>query len=280
MSDFFESPILNSPYEEPSRYWALDDDGRPTGTIVNGRRDSSYVTPIARASRDAGNDVPKQDELDLSIKSVKDDGQLYQYDIINTVRKEVSKWRHSPEKDWKVTPETAKLLKHWRHHKFSDRRPFFCQVEAAEIYIWLTEVAPQVAAGKRILDYIAKGNLDANPEIERVALKLATGAGKTTVMAMLIAWQTINAVRSPSKKSYTTSFLIVSPGLTIRDRLRVLQPNDPEEYYRHWEIIPQEFIHDIKKAKVVVTNYHAFKLRELLDVAKGTRNLLQGRHGE
>ena len=279
MSDFFESPILNSPYEEPSRYWALDDDGRPTGTIVNGRRDSSYVTPIARASWDAGNDVPKQDELDLSIKSVKDDGQLYQYDIINTVRKEVSKWRHSPEKDWKVTPETAKLLKHWRHHKFSDRRPFFCQVEAAEIYIWLTEVAPQVAAGNCILDYIAKGNLDANPEIERVALKLATGAGKTTVMAMLIAWQTINAVRSPSKKSYTTSFLIVSPGLTIRDRLRVLQPNDPEEYYRHWEIIPQEFIHDIKKAKVVVTNYHAFKLRELLDVAKGTRNLLQGRHG-
>ena len=280
MSDFFESPILNSPYEEPSRYWALDDDGRPTGTIVNGRRDSSYVTPIARASRDAGKDVPKQDEFDLSIKSVKDDGQLYQYDIINTVRKEVSKWRHSPEKDWKVTPETAKLLKHWRHHKFSDRRPFFCQVEAAEIYIWLTEVAPQVAAGKRILDYIKNGNLDANPEIERVALKLATGAGKTTVMAMLIAWQTINAVRSPSKKSYTTSFLIVSPGLTIRDRLRVLQPNDPEEYYRHWEIIPQEFIHDIKKAKVVVTNYHAFKLRELLDVAKGTRNLLQGRHGE
>src|SRR5574344_91237 len=139
MSDFFESPILNSPYEEPSRYWALDEDGRPTGTIVNGRRDSSYVTPIARASRDAGMDVPKQDEFDLSIKSVKDDGQLYQYDIINTVRKEVSKWRHSPEKDWKVTPETAKLLKHWRHHKFSDRRPFFCQVEAAEIYIWLTE---------------------------------------------------------------------------------------------------------------------------------------------
>lgn len=275
---FYDSPILNSPYDEPNRFWELDDDGRPTGQILEGRRKAAYITPIARAKRDAGM-TEVQGELELGI-SAKNDSQRYdQYDLINEVREEVAKWRHFPEANWGVTPETAKLLKHWRSYKFQNQRPFFCQIEAAEIYIWLTEVAPTTRTGKRILAYIERGNDDANPGIERIALKLATGAGKTTVMAMIIAWQTINAVRSPALQKFTNAFLVVSPGLTIRDRLRVLKPSDPDEYYLHREIIPQEFAHDIKKAKIVVTNYHAFKPRELLEVAKGTKALLEGRHG-
>lgn len=275
--EFFESPILNSPYEEPGRYWELDEGGRPTGRILDGRRQAAYITPIARAKRDAGT-ASAQGELDLGIKAGNDDQRYDQYALINEVRYEVSKWRSLPEANWGVTPETARLLKHWRSYKFQNQRPFFCQIEAAEIYIWLTEVAPKTKVGERILAYIANGNEDANPGIERIALKLATGAGKTTVMAMIIAWQTINAVRSPSSRKFTNAFLVVSPGLTIRDRLRVLRPSDPDEYYLHREIIPQEFAHDIKKAKIVITNYHAFKPRELLEVAKGTRALLEGRH--
>lgn len=80
---------------------------------------------------------------------------------------------------------------HWRHHKFSSVRPFFCQVEAVETAIWLTEVAAHSRNGRRFLDHLVLANKDANPELMRLALKLATGAGKTTVMAMLIAWQTI-----------------------------------------------------------------------------------------
>lgn len=274
---FFESPILNSPYEEPRRYWELDEGGRPTGNIIDGRRQAAYITPIARAKRDAGT-AAVQAELDIGIKARNDDQRYDQYALINEVRYEVSKWRSLPEANWGVTPETARLLKHWRTYKFQNQRPFFCQIEAAEIYIWLTEVAPKTKVGERILAYIANGNEDANPGIERIALKLATGAGKTTVMAMIIAWQTINAVRSPSSRKFTNAFLVVSPGLTIRDRLRVLRPSDPDEYYLHREIIPQEFAHDIKKAKIVITNYHAFKPRELLEVAKGTRALLEGRH--
>lgn len=275
--EFFESPILNSPYEEPGRYWELDEGGRPTGRILDGRRQAAYITPIARAKRDAGM-ASAQGELDLGIKAGNDDQRYDQYALINEVRYEVSKWRSLPEANWGVTPETARLLKHWRTYKFQNQRPFFCQIEAAEIYIWLTEVAPKTKVGARILAYIANGNEDANPGIERIALKLATGAGKTTVMAMIIAWQTINAVRSPSSRKFTNAFIVVSPGLTIRDRLRVLRPSDPDEYYLHREIIPQEFAHDIKKAKIVITNYHAFKPRELLEVAKGTRALLEGRH--
>lgn len=105
-------------------------------------------------------------------------------------------------------------------------------MEAVETAIWLAEVAPKLGkVGQRFLDHIESANGDANPELMRVALKLATGAGKTTVMAMLIAWQTVNVVRHPQSKKFTRSFLLVTPGITIRDRLRVLQPNDPDSYY-------------------------------------------------
>ena len=158
-------------------------------------------------------------------------------------------------------------------------RPFFCQVEAVETVIWLTEVAPHFVAGKSILEHLASANKDANPELQRLALKLATGAGKTTVMAMLIAWQTINAVRRSGSKNFTRGFLVVAPGLTIKDRLRVLQPNDPDSYYASRELVPQDMLDEIKQAKIVITNYHAFMLRERLEISKGGRALLKGRTG-
>ncbi len=111
----------------------------------------------------------------------------------------------------------------------------------------------------------------------RLALKLVTGAGKTTVMAMLIAWQTINAVRRPTSRRFTRGFLVVTPGLTIRDRLRVLQANDPDSYYASRELVPGDMLEDLKRAKIVITNYHAFKLRDRMELSKGGRSLLQGR---
>ena len=148
-----------------------------------------------------------------------------------------------------------------------------------EVAIWLTEVAPALAAGRKFLDHLENANNDANPGLARLALKLATGAGKTTVMAMLIAWQTINAVRRPGSKKFTRGFLVVTPGLTIRDRLRVLQPNDPDAYYQTRELVPADMLADLDRAKIVITNYHAFKLRERMELSKGGRALLQG-HGE
>ncbi len=112
----------------------------------------------------------------------------------------------------------------------------------------------------------------------RLALKLATGAGKTTVMAMLIAWQTINAVRRPRQQDISrAAFSSVAPGLTIKDRLRVLQPNDPDSYYASRELVPGDMLDDVNRAKIVITNYHAFKLRERIELSKGGRQLLQGR---
>lgn len=97
---------------------------------------------------------------------------------------------------------------------------------------------------------------------------------------MLIAWQTINAIRRRASKKFTRGFLIVTPGITIRDRLRVLQPNDFESYYGNRELVPADMRADLERAKIVITNYHAFKLRERIKLAKGNRSLLQGRGEE
>ena len=275
---FFEHPILNSPYEIPTRHWELDDQGQPTQKTIEDRRRASFITPIPKPKKRKGSSEQRQIVFDEG-KGLSTQEQAYDpTPIINDLRHQVDQWRALPSSsDWQVTPETAHLLQHWRHHKFNDVRPFFCQIEAVETAIWLTEVAPTIARGKGFLELLKNANNDANPELMRLALKLATGAGKTTVMAMLIAWQTINAVRRPGTKKFTRGFLVVTPGLTIKERLRVLQPNDPDSYYENRELVPSDMIEDVKRAKIVITNYHAFKLRERMELSKGGRSLLQGR---
>src|SRR6266851_2818674 len=177
-NEFFEHPILNSPYEYPSRHWELDEVGQPTQKIIEHRRTAKFITPIPKPKkRKAAAAQPGfvfDEGKGLSTKE-------QQYDptsIINEVRQTVDAWRSLPNPNqWQVTPETARLLQHWRSHKFGGIRPFFCQVEAVETTIWLTEVAPQSKSGNRLLDHLVSANKDANPELLRLALKLATGAG-------------------------------------------------------------------------------------------------------
>jgi type III restriction enzyme len=193
--------------------------------------------------------------------------------LINEIRGYVDPWRslRNPA-DWGVTAVSQRLLEHWRRPQewWAGPRPFFCQLEAVETIIWLTEVAPRRAASKGLLDQIANANEEANPELFRLAMKMATGSGKTTVMAMLIAWQAVNAARKESK-DFSRAFLIVAPGITIKDRLRVLQPSEPDNYYETREIVPPEMLPDIRRAEIVITNYHAFQHRETLALPKVAR---------
>ncbi|MDP1796176.1 MAG: DEAD/DEAH box helicase family protein, partial [Planctomycetaceae bacterium] len=266
---FFEHPIQNSPYESPYRHWELDEHGQPTQQLIENRRRAEFITPIPKPKKRKGTAKNQQTIIFDEGKGLSNKAQEYDpTSIINEVRGHVERWRGlANSSDWQVTPETARLLLYWRTHKFAGVRQFFCQVEAVETAIWLTEVAPHSKAGKRLLEHLAAANRDANPELMRIALKLATGAGKTTVMAMLIAWQTINAVRRPGSKNFTRGFLVVTPGLTIRDRLRVLQPNDPDSYYKDRELVPNDMLEDIHRAKIVITNYHAFKRRERIELS-------------
>jgi len=276
---FFDRPILNSPYEYPARHWELDESGQPTQAVLDHRRLASFITPIPKPRRRRAAGAQQAMVFDEG-KGLSTEAQ--QYDptpIINIVRSWVRDWREIPSPNaWGVTPETARLLQHWRHHQFGGVRPFFCQIEAVETAIWLTEVAPVLGIRvKPITEHLLNANAASNPNLLRLALKLATGAGKTTVMAMLIAWQTVNAVRHPGSKRFTRGFLVVAPGITIKDRLRVLQPNDPDSYYASRELVPSDMLEDVNRAKIVITNYHAFKRRERLELSKGGRSLLRGR---
>ena len=187
-SAFFERPILNSPYEYPARHWELDEDGQPTQKIIETRRPAKFVTPIPKPKK-RGKAKAEQQALSLfDVKELRGQDQYDPSSIIEEVRRHVDTWRDAPEHEWRVTPETARLLRHWRHHPFSGIRPFFCQIEAVETLIWLTEVAPQLGKlGEKFLKHLEDANENANPGLNRLALKLATGAGKTTVMAMVIA---------------------------------------------------------------------------------------------
>ena len=285
MTEFFAQPVLNSPYERPRRHWELDATGQPTQQIVENRRPAEFITPIPQPKKRKGAAQQAALVFDEKAQQLETAGQQYDLTaIINGVRQQVDRWRDLPNpSQWQVTPETARLLQHWRHHRFSGIRPFFCQVEAVETAIWLTEVAPRMGrVGRNFLEHLEDANNNANPELPlpRLALKLATGTGKTTVMAMLIAWQTVNAVRRPQSRRFTRGFLVVTPGITIKDRLRVLQPNDPDSYYQSRELVPNDMLPDLEKAKIVITNYHAFKLRERMELSKGGRSLLQGRGEE
>jgi type III restriction enzyme len=277
---FFERPILNSPYAYPGQHWELDSDGQPTNRINESRRRSALITPVPKPRKRR----PGRGQTEMVLGGADNlsttEQEYNPTPIINEIRQHVEAWRDLRNPDqWQVTPETSRLLRHWRHHPFQSIKPFFCQVEAVETVIWLTEVAPKLGArGTRFWDHIRGANEGANPELLRIALKLATGAGKTTVMAMLIAWQTVNAARHPNSRMFSRGFLIVCPGITIRDRLRVLNPNDPESYYHHRELVPNDMLGDIERAKIKLTNYHAFKLRERVELSKISRALLKG-HG-
>jgi type III restriction enzyme len=277
-SSFFDQPILNSPYLPPTRHHPLDSEGQPLdGPPVERRRPSELITPVPKPRKKKRTDAEDATLFD----QVEDAKSKQKYDVnqlVNTIRSHIDGWRNLKNPaDWGVTPATARLLTHWRLHSFNGPRPFFCQVEAAETMIWLTEVARGDRKFKPIWDQITDANKDANPELLRLAMKMATGSGKTTVMSMLIAWQTVNAVRSPGSTLFSRGFLLIAPGITIKDRLRVLLPDDSDSYYRSREILPLDMLPDMGKAKIVITNYHAFKLRETMVVSKVGRDLIKGR---
>jgi type III restriction enzyme len=197
--------------------------------------------------------------------------------LINDIRHEVELWRAN---NWNgVTPYSRKLLAHWAAGPPTRDDPvLFCQREAVETAIFLTEVAGRhgTADYRRRLE---PENRLHNNGLPRVGLKMATGTGKTVVMAMIIAWQTINKVMTPSDARFTKRFVVVTPGITIRDRLGVLHPERDENYYRERDLIPPDLWGALLQAQVEIVNYHTFLPRdakEIQGVSSNTRKLLRG----
>ena len=257
-----ENPILNSPFEEPRRHFRFSDEGI-TNEISEARRVSSYFIPIAKPKKKG-----KAAQLAFDTEWTKD--RIEENIFINRIRERVSLWRRGDYQG--ITKTTRRLLDYWRNPE-RERKLFFCQIEAVETAIYITEVANRYG-DSWIENELRRANEDANPELFRIAFKMATGSGKTVVMAMLIAWHVLNKLANTQDARFTDTFLIITPGITIRDRLRVLLPNDPQNYYQQRDVLPTEWMTELAKAKIIITNFHAFKQRELVNAGKLTKKIL------
>ncbi len=253
------NPILYSPFKEPTRHFHFDDDGI-TDTVTDGRRRSAYFVPIA---------APKKKGKQLALQDLTAD-RLQENDLVNRIRERVAQWRLGGYLG--VTPTTARLMEHWNDPE-RDRKLFFCQIEALETVIYITEVAHKFGDAW-IADRLREANDQSNPGLPRLATKMATGSGKTVVMAMLIAWQTLNKLDAKQDKRFSDSFLVVTPGITIRDRLRVLLPEDPGNYYEALSIVPPQDMQRLGQARIVITNFHAFQPREKVQASKLAKQML------
>ncbi len=257
-----ENPIINTPWDEPTRHFKFSEDGI-TNEIETKRRPSSYFVPIAQPRK-----KDKSGQMRFETEWTQD--RLRENDLINQIRERVGLWRESGHRG--ITSTSRFLLDYWTNPD-REKKLFFCQIEAAETAIYLSEFAQADGAGW-IESSLRKSWEEVNSLLPRIAFKMATGSGKTVVMAMLIAWQVLNKIANPQDARYSDAFLVVTPGITIRDRLRVLLPNDPQNFYRVRDILPTDKVIEIGKAKIIITNFHTFLLHERGDASKIAKDIL------
>jgi type III restriction enzyme len=221
--------IVNSPYDEPQRHWRYDRETR-TFDLVEGRRPAGYVVASGES------------------RAFDDPGIFVEIPLVNLIRPRVKAWREAGYPG--VSGITKRLLDHWRDPEaFEARRFFFCQLEAVETLIWLTE-AP--AAERVGIEIPGDGGAFA-----RQCCKMATGSGKTIVMAMVIAWHILNKVANPQDARFSKNVLVVAPGLTVKSRLAVLEPAAADNYYEAFDIVPSALLDKLRQGKVLIRNWHA-----------------------
>ena len=246
-----KNPIINSPYFEPIRHFKADERGI-SDEILEIRRPSNFYIPVPRARI-------KERQLELDIAEGAYGSELQtENEFINKIRARVKEWREGGYTG--ITKTSRDLLYYWRDEN-RENKLFFCQIEAMETLIFITEVAEK--SGETWLpNELRKANNEANPGLYRLAFKMATGSGKTVVMAMIIAYHTLNKARYPQDTRFTEAFAVITPGITIRDRLNVLKPESPDNYYLKRDIVTHQDFELLKGAVVFITNFHQLALRE------------------
>jgi len=220
--------IVNSPYDEPKHHWHYHRDTL-TFSLKDGRRPAGYV--IASESS----------------KAFDDPGRFIPIELVNQIRPRVKAWREGGYAG--VSGITRRLLEHWRgSERYERQRLFFCQLEAMETLVWLTEGPASERVGIAIP---SDGGA-----FQRLCCKMATGSGKTVVMAMVVAWQVLNKVTYPQDDRFSKHIFIIAPGLTVKSRLQVLIPAGPGNYYDEFDIVPGGLREQLRQGKVMVRNWH------------------------
>ena len=218
------SLIINTPYECPQQYWERGHDGHLS--LIEKRRPASYETFDSRSNT----------------------SRFVELEEVNRIRERVIEWREAEYPG--VTSITRKLLEHWHDQSARELPFYYCQLEAIESLIWWVEASQEFKQGIYIQG-------DGGPW-ERLCNKMATGSGKTTVMSMIITWQTLNALTYPKRnKDFSKNIFIVAPGLTVKERLQVLQPGHENNYYDEFNLCPSESLrHKLNQVDLLIENWH------------------------
>ena len=256
-------PILNSPFEEPGEHWWITEHDPPERR--SGRRPAMYFY------RHPGQE-PSLDQQGT--------GTAIELKLVNRVRAKLAEWRPLALRgEGGVTRITMELLRYWRRDG-RKHRLFFAQVEAAETIIFLTEARPDFLQGIRIpMDEPGEdAKADGMRAFRRYACKMATGTGKTTVMAMLAAWSILNKVAARGDSRYSDAVLIVCPNVTIRNRLEELKPQAGEaSLYRTRDLVPSHLMPRLTRGHVLVTNWHVFEPKTTQVAGQSAKVLRAGR---
>lgn len=202
-----KSLIINNPFDRPVQHWVPGKHG--VLEIVPERRSAGYEI------FDIRNNTRRTEPLVL----------------VNTIRARVNAWRIAGYPG--ITAVTQALLDHWFDRSARENPFYFCQLEAIETLIWRVEAAEEYRQG-----IIIPGDGGA---WERLCNKMATGSGKTTVMAMIVTWQALNALTYPKRShDFSRMFFLVAPGLIVKSRLRVLLPGEIDNYYDEFGLCPSD----------------------------------------
>ena len=221
--------IINSPYEEPKQYWQYLPDEQKF-QLCEGRRPAGYIVATE------------------SSKSIDTPGEFHEIELVNKyIRPSLKRWQQDGYLG--LSTISKRLLEHWKEFEGRNHKFFFCQLEAIETLMFLTE-APQ--AYKNGIHINGDGG-----DFIRWCSKMATGSGKTIVMSMLIAWQILNKIASPKDTRFSKNVLIIAPGLTVKSRLQVLNPADENNYYQEFNIVPSGFMDKLRQGKIKIINWHA-----------------------
>lgn len=249
-----DKPILNSPYEEPKEYWNLVEGEAPKREA--GRRPAMYYYRPPNKESDRSGSGP---------------GVAIELKLVNRIRQRLAEWRESGYPG--VSRTSLELLNYWRREG-RQHRLFFAQIEAAETVILLVEARGDISQGIEVpMDEPGEDGLGKGySAFLRYACKMATGAGKTTVMAMLAAWSILNKVAAKANNRFSDTVLVVCPNVTIRNRLQELDPSHGEaSLYRTRDLVPGHLMSDLSRGRVLVTNWHVFEPQAVRTAGVGSR---------
>ena len=245
-------PIINSPYREPEWHWQLNSQAKAISPALPGRRIAQDVSPVAGSKNVQGTETAGLG------------AEWPPLELVNRIRILAQEWVGQDYPG--VTATTKRLIAHWTADEDQDEyafRFYYAQLDAVLTHIYLTEVAPP-----DIVQEVEEVNRTRNDGIYRLAHKMATGTGKTVAMAMLIAWQVANHHSNPNDDRFVRRFLLVTPGLTVKERLESsLNPNSPNNDYTEFGILPpgEDWEQALDLAQVRIANYHQFEARTVTE---------------